>query len=46
MSLVPLPERSGVNLNNSTLDESVGSDKFIVGGVVHLNYIEFCSDMT
>ena len=36
MGLVPLPERSGIDLDDSTLDESVRSDEFIVRRVVNL----------
>ena len=32
---VPLREWSGINLNDTVLDKSFGSDKFVVGGVVH-----------
>jgi len=31
---VPLSERSRVNLDDGTLHKSVGSDEFVVGGVV------------
>ena len=34
MSLVPLAERSGINLNHGALDESVGADQFVVAGIV------------
>jgi len=37
MGLVPLAEGGSVNLDNGTLDESVGSDEFVVGGVVDLS---------
>lgn len=36
MSLVPLPERSSINLDDSALDKRVRSDEFVVGRVVHL----------
>jgi hypothetical protein len=32
--LVPLTERGGIDLNDSTLDKGVGSDQLVVGGVV------------
>ena len=32
---IPLTERSGINLDNSTLDKSVGTDQLVVGGVVN-----------
>lgn len=35
MGFVPLSERSGINLNDSTLDECVCSDQFVVRGVVY-----------
>ena len=35
VSLVPLTERSGIDLNNGTLDKSVGTDQLVVGSVVH-----------
>jgi hypothetical protein len=31
---VPLTEGSGIDLDNGTLDEGLGADKFVVGGVV------------
>lgn len=34
VSLVPLTERSGVNLNDASLDKGVGPDKLVVGSVV------------
>jgi len=34
MGLIPLPEGGGIDLDDSALDKGVGSDKFIVGGVV------------
>lgn len=37
MGLVPLPEGSGINLDDGRLDEGVGSDKLVVGGVVRLD---------
>ena len=36
MSLIPLPERSGINLDDGALDESVCTDEFVVGGIVDL----------
>jgi hypothetical protein len=35
VGFVPLTERSGINLDDGTLDESVGTDQFVVGGVVN-----------
>ncbi len=32
---VPLAERSGVDLNDAVLDEGVGADELVVGGVVN-----------
>lgn len=34
MALVPLPEWRGVDLDDGTLDEGVGTDEFVVRGVV------------
>jgi hypothetical protein len=34
VSLVPLAERSGIDLDNGGLGEGVGTDKLVVGGVV------------
>lgn len=34
--LVPLAERSGVNLDDGRLDEGLGTEKLVVGGVVTL----------
>ena len=34
MSLVPLPERGGVHLDDAALDESLRTDQLIVTGVV------------
>jgi hypothetical protein len=34
MRLVPLTERSGINLDDSTLDKGVCTDQFVVGGIV------------
>lgn len=34
VSLVPLPEGGGIDLDDAALDKSVGADKFVVGGVV------------
>jgi len=36
MGLIPLPERSSVDLDNGPLDEGVRSDKLVVGSVVNL----------
>jgi hypothetical protein len=36
MSLVPLPERRGINLNDGALDEGVRADKLVVRRIVHL----------
>ena len=33
--LLPLPEGSGVNDHDGVLDEGLGSDPLVVGGVVH-----------
>lgn len=33
--LVPLPVRSGINLNNGVLDQGLCSHKLVVAGVVH-----------
>jgi hypothetical protein len=35
VSLIPLTERSSIDLDNGTLDKSVGTDQLVVGGVVH-----------
>jgi hypothetical protein len=35
VSLIPLAERSGIDLDNGTLDKSVGTDQLVVGGIVH-----------
>jgi hypothetical protein len=37
VSLIPLPERGSIDLEDAALDESVGSDKLVVGGVVDLD---------
>lgn len=44
VGLVPLSERSGIDLNDGTLDESVGSDQLVVGRVVRLkmNTVSAC----
>jgi len=34
VSQVPLSERSTIDLDDGALDQSVGSDQFVVGGVV------------
>ena len=34
---IPLPERSSINLNNGTLHQSLGTDKLIVGCIIHHN---------
>jgi hypothetical protein len=34
VSLVPLTERSGINLDNAALDKGVGTDQLVVGGIV------------
>jgi len=36
MGLIPLTEGGSINLDDGTLDKSVCSYKFIVGGVIHL----------
>ena len=36
MCLVPLPERSSIDLDDGTLDECVRSDKLVVGSIVDL----------
>lgn len=36
MSLVPLTEGGGVDLDDGTLDEGLGSEQLVVGGVVNL----------
>lgn len=36
MSLVPLPKRGGIDVDNTGLDKGLGSEKFVVGGVVAL----------
>jgi len=36
MGLIPLTEGGSVNLDDGTLDKSVCSNKFIVGGIIHL----------
>jgi hypothetical protein len=36
VGLIPLAERGGIDLDNSTLDEGVGTNKLIVRGIVHL----------
>ncbi len=35
MRFIPLTERSGINLDDSTLNESVSTDQLVVGGVVN-----------
>ena len=48
MGLIPLPERSSVDLDNGTLDEGVRSDKLVVGSVVNLqdDWNRFATDKT
>ena len=36
MGLIPLAERSGIDLDDGALDKGVRSDEFVVGGVVDL----------
>ena len=36
MGLIPLSERSSINLDDGTLDEGIRSDEFIIGSVVNL----------
>ena len=36
MGLVPLPEGSRINMDDGTFDEGIGSDKFVLGSIVHL----------
>lgn len=38
VSLVPLPEGSGIDFDNSALDQGLGSEQLVVGGVVDLSY--------
>jgi hypothetical protein len=35
VSLIPLTERSSIDLNDGTLDEGVGADQLVVGSVVN-----------
>jgi hypothetical protein len=37
VSLVPLPEGSGIDLNDTRLDESLGTEELVVRGVVTLS---------
>lgn len=38
MGLIPLSERKAVNKDDTVLDQSLGSDQLIVGGIVdHIN---------
>lgn len=38
MGLIPLSERQAVNKDDTVLDQSLGSDELIVGGIVdHIN---------
>lgn len=36
MRLVPLTEGSGIDFNDGTLDQGLGSEQLVVGGVVDL----------
>ena len=36
MALIPLPERSSVDLDNGTLNEGVRPDELVIGSVVNL----------
>jgi len=36
VGLIPLPEGGGIDLDDGALDEGVGSDELVVGGVVDL----------
>lgn len=39
MGFIPLSERKAVNKDDTVLDQSLGSDQLIVGGIVdHINY--------
>ena len=38
MSLVPLPEGGGIDFDNGALDQGLGSEQLVVGGVVDLSY--------
>ena len=48
MGLIPLPERSSIDLDDSTLNEGVCPDKLIVGSVVNLedDWNRFATDKT
>lgn len=44
VSLVPLPERGGVDLHNAGLHQGLGAHQLIVGGVVdHVDDTRFAS---
>lgn len=36
VSLIPLSEGGSIDLDDSTLDKSVGTDQLVVGSIVHL----------
>lgn len=36
MSLVPLSEGGSIDLDDTALDEGVGTDQLVVGSIVHL----------
>lgn len=38
VSLVPLPEGGGIDFDNGALDQGLGSEQLVVGGVVDLSY--------
>jgi hypothetical protein len=38
VGLVPLPEGSGIDFDNGALDQGLGSEQLVVGGVVDLSY--------
>jgi hypothetical protein len=48
MGLIPLPERSSIDLDDCALDKGVCSDKFVVGSVVNLedHWSRFVTDKT
>jgi hypothetical protein len=35
VSFIPLPEGSGIDLDDGSLDESVRADEFVVRGVIY-----------
>ena len=44
MSFIPLPVGSRINVDNARLDESLGTEKLVIGSVISLHRDQQCSD--